>query len=47
MSPVSVTTKPSFYLRAQKTEITLQADYLNDDWTPDFGTAIIGKSLLI
>ena len=35
---------PSFLFKVSpKTEITLQADYLNDDWTPDFGTAIIGK----
>ena len=29
-----------------KTEITLQGDYLNDAWTPDFGTAIIGKEVV-
>ena len=28
-----------------KTEITLQADYLSDDWTPDFGTGSIGKEI--
>ncbi|SHJ70117.1 TonB-dependent siderophore receptor [Flavobacterium haoranii] len=28
-----------------KTEITVQADYLNDDWTPDFGTGSIGKEV--
>ena len=31
---------------SDKTEIVLQADYLHDDWTPDFGTAIIGKEIL-
>ncbi len=29
-----------------KTELTLNADYLADDWTPDFGTAIIGKTIV-
>ena len=29
-----------------KTEIVLQADYLHDNWTPDFGTAIIGKQII-
>lgn len=28
-----------------KTEITMQADYLSDDWTPDFGTGSIGKEI--
>ena len=28
-----------------KTEITLQADYLSDDWTPDFGTGSIEKEI--
>lgn len=28
-----------------KTEIILQGDFLNDDWTPDFGTGIIGKEI--
>ena len=31
---------------SKKTEITLQGDYLHDDWTPDFGTAIIGKQII-
>ena len=31
---------------SDKTEIVLQADYLHDDWTPDFGTAIIGKKIV-
>ena len=30
---------------SDKTEITLQADYLSDDWTPDFGTGSIGKEI--
>jgi iron complex outermembrane receptor protein len=29
-----------------KTQITLQGDYLTADWTPDFGTGIIGKQIL-
>lgn len=29
-----------------KTNLVLQADYLNADWTPDFGTAIIGKEIV-
>ena len=29
-----------------KTEFILQADYLTDDWTPDFGTAMVGKEIL-
>ena len=28
-----------------KTQITLQADYLSADWTPDFGTGSIGKEI--
>lgn len=31
---------------SQKTQITLQGDYLSADWTPDFGTGIIGKEIL-
>lgn len=31
---------------SQKTQITLQGDYLSADWTPDFGTGIIGKQIL-
>lgn len=31
---------------SKKTEIVLQGDYLHDDWTPDFGTAIIGKQII-
>ncbi len=30
---------------SDKTEITLQGDYMNDDWTPDFGTGMIGKEI--
>jgi iron complex outermembrane receptor protein len=37
---------PSFLFKASdKTEIILQGDYLNDDWTPDFGTGGIGKQI--
>jgi iron complex outermembrane recepter protein len=37
---------PSFLFKvSNKTEITLQGDYLNDDWTPDFGTGAIGQSV--
>lgn len=32
---------------SEKTEIVLQGDYLNDDWTPDFGNgAIVGKKFV-
>lgn len=35
---------PSFLFKiSEQTNITLQGDYLNDNWTPDFGTGIIGK----
>ena len=38
---------PSFLFKINtKTEIILQGDYLHDDWTPDFGTAIIGKEII-
>lgn len=38
---------PSFLFKvSNKTEITLQGDYLHDDWTPDFGTGIIGKKIV-
>lgn len=30
---------------SNKTEIVLQGDYLHDDWTPDFGTGMIGKEI--
>ncbi len=34
---------PSFLFKvSNKTEIILQGDYLNDDWTPDFGTGALG-----
>ncbi|MEA9411886.1 TonB-dependent receptor [Flavobacterium sp. PL02] len=37
---------PSFLFKVNnKTQITLQGDYLSYDWTPDFGTGIIGKEL--
>ncbi|MFC5684209.1 TonB-dependent siderophore receptor [Flavobacterium sp. MAHUQ-51] len=38
---------PSFLFNiSEKTNITVQGDYLNADWTPDFGTGIIGKEIL-
>lgn len=38
---------PSFLFDvSQKTQITIQGDYLTADWTPDFGTGIIGKQIL-
>ena len=37
---------PSFLFKlSEKTEIVLQEDYLNDDWTPDFGTGSIGRDV--
>ncbi|MGE6355192.1 TonB-dependent siderophore receptor [Flavobacterium sp. NPDC079362] len=37
---------PSFLFKvSDKTQITLQGDYLSYDWTPDFGTGIIGKEI--
>ncbi len=37
---------PSFLFKvSDKTEIVLQGDYLHDNWTPDFGTGIIGKEI--
>jgi len=38
---------PSFlFLLSDKTQITLQGDYLSADWTPDFGTGIYEKTIL-
>ncbi|WP_278036185.1 TonB-dependent siderophore receptor [Flavobacterium nitratireducens] len=38
---------PSFLFNiSEKTNITVQGDYLNADWTPDFGTGIIGETIL-
>ncbi|WP_413998949.1 TonB-dependent siderophore receptor [Flavobacterium sp. W1B] len=38
---------PSVLFKAsKKTEIVLQGDYLHDNWTPDFGTGIIGKEIV-
>lgn len=38
---------PSLLFRVtDKTEILLQGDYLRADWTPDFGTGIIGKEIV-
>ncbi|QZK89788.1 TonB-dependent receptor [Flavobacterium sp. CHNK8] len=34
-----------FYI-SDKTQITVQGDYLSADWTPDFGTGIVGKEIL-
>ena len=37
---------PSFLLNiSSKTQLTLQGDFMNDDWTPDFGTILIGKQI--
>jgi len=38
---------PSFLFHlSDKTQITLQGDYLSADWTPDFGTGIYEKTIL-
>lgn len=38
---------PSFLFNiSDKTKITVQGDYLTADWTPDFGTGIIGTEIL-
>ncbi|MGV1013181.1 MAG: TonB-dependent siderophore receptor [Flavobacterium sp.] len=38
---------PSFLFKVNpKTEIIIQGDYLNDDWTPDFGTGSIGRNVV-
>lgn len=29
-----------------RTEMVLQGDFMNDNWTPDFGTGVIGKKIL-
>ncbi|WP_281631815.1 TonB-dependent siderophore receptor [Flavobacterium luteolum] len=34
------------FVISPKTQITLQGDYLSADWTPDFGTGIIGTQIL-
>ena len=34
------------FIVSPKTQITVQGDYLTADWTPDFGTGIIGKELV-
>jgi iron complex outermembrane receptor protein len=31
---------------SKKTNLLLQGDYLHDDWTPDFGIALIGKKII-
>lgn len=38
---------PSFlFIINKKTDLLLQGDYLNNNWTPDFGTGSIGKNIL-
>jgi iron complex outermembrane receptor protein len=38
---------PSFLFNiSDKTQITVQGDYLKAYWTPDFGTGVIGKEIL-
>jgi len=38
---------PSFLFKVtNKTEIIVQGDYINDDWTPDFGTGSIGQHVV-
>ena len=38
---------PSFLFNlSPKTQLTLQGDFMNDDWTPDFGTILIGKQII-
>jgi len=34
------------FVISPKTQITVQGDYLSADWTPDFGTGIIGTQIL-
>jgi iron complex outermembrane receptor protein len=37
---------PSFLFNLNaKTQLTLQGDFMNDNWTPDFGTILIGKQI--
>jgi iron complex outermembrane receptor protein len=37
---------PSFLFNiSSKTQLTVQGDFMNDDWTPDFGTILIGKQI--
>ena len=37
---------PSFLFNINaKTQLTVQGDFMNDDWTPDFGTILIGKQI--
>ena len=38
---------PSFLFKINsRTEMVLQGDFMNDNWTPDFGTGIIGKKII-
>lgn len=37
---------PSFLFNLNaKTQLTIQGDFMNDNWTPDFGTILIGKQI--
>lgn len=37
---------PSFLFNLNaKTQLTLQGDFMNDNWTPDFGTILIGNQI--
>ncbi|MEY4962834.1 MAG: putative TonB-dependent outer rane ferrichrome-iron receptor precursor FhuA [Bacteroidota bacterium] len=37
---------PSFLFNLNtKTQLTVQGDFMNDNWTPDFGTILIGKQI--
>lgn len=37
---------PSFLFNiSSKTQLTVQGDFMNDNWTPDFGTILIGKQI--
>lgn len=39
---------PSFLFKiTEKTQITVQGDYLSADWTPDFGTGIVNDTKII
>ena len=36
---------PSLLLKSDQSEFILQGDYLKDNWTPDFGTGSIGRTI--
>lgn len=49
-----VVTRERFYINpsilfkvSKRTNVLLQGDYLNDNWTPDFGTGAIGKNVFL